>query len=544
MPIGALRTPVASSKALPAPPTESTTHNQKGPVWLYTSDPVRITALFALFALLTTACTGAEGSPTAPSETEMTLTTLPVLDSTVTTTTSTTTTIASPLPTDRVTTETIGEPWGSVEGLTMFRGNPSRTYYGTGPIPLQPVVLWRFPDTAMCGNSPVGGEDKVWCGSGWTGQPVVWERPDGVTEVIFGAYDKHIHFVDAATGTRTRPDFPMGDIIKGSVTLDPDGYPILYSGSRDPRFRIIALDREEPTELWSLDASSVDGMWNNDWDSNPVIIDDILYEGGENSWWFAIKLNREYDETGKVMISPETLFRMPVFTDELVSAVGRQQSVESSTAVFEDTAYFATSAGRVVGVDIDGIAEGEAEVVFDYWMGDDVDATIVIDGEGMLYVSAEVDLATARSAEVGQIVKLDPSNPENPKVWSVDVASQEGLSGGVWATPALVDDVLFAATNPGELLAIDTASGDVVWRDLIGGNAWSSPVAVDGTLVVSVGCESNPALRAYDIGDPRRPVEIWEIAATEGCIESTPAVWKGRLYVGSRDGYFYALGDK
>ena len=48
--------------------------------------------------------------------------------------------------------------------------------------------------------APVGGEDKVWCGGGWTGQPLVWERPDGVTEVIFGAYDKHIHFVDAATG--------------------------------------------------------------------------------------------------------------------------------------------------------------------------------------------------------------------------------------------------------------------------------------------------------------------------------------------------------
>ncbi len=82
----------------------------------------------------------------------------------------------------------------------MFRGNPSRTWYGAGPIPESLTVRWRYPDEAMCGNSPVGGEDKVWCGGGWTGQPLVWERPDGVTEVIFGAYDKHIHFVDAATG--------------------------------------------------------------------------------------------------------------------------------------------------------------------------------------------------------------------------------------------------------------------------------------------------------------------------------------------------------
>jgi outer membrane protein assembly factor BamB len=503
---------------------------------------VRISALGALLLLLVTACSGAGGTTSAPPETAAPLTTLAPVGSS-TTVPSTTTTTVGILPTDRVTAQVVGRPWGSVDGLTMFRGNPTRTYYGTGPMPEDPQVLWRFPDSPMCGNSPVGGEDKIWCGTGWTGQPAVWDRPDGITEVIFGAYDKNIHFLDAATGERTRPDFPMGDIIKGSVTLDPDGYPLLYTGSRDPRFRIIALDRDVPTEMWALDAASVNGMWNNDWDSNPVVVDDVLFEGGENSWWFAIKLNRQYDETGLVMISPEVLFEMPVFTDELVSAVGRQQSVEGSTAVFEDTAYFGNSAGRIVGVDISHITDGEAEVVFDYWMGDDVDATVVVDAEGMLYVAAEVDLVTRRAAEVGQIVKLDPSRPDDPLVWSVDVpASAEG-GGGVWATPALVDDLLFVATNPGELLAIDTASGDVVWRDDVGGNAWSSPVRVDNTLVVTVDCETSPALRAYDVTDPSRPVRSWEIEATGGCIESTPAVWHGRLYVGSRDGYFYALGD-
>lgn len=505
---------------------------------------MRITALGALLLVLLTACSGAGETPSAPQETAAPLTTLaPVGSSSTIPSPTTTTTTVGVLPTDRVTAAVVGHPWGSVDGLTMFRGNPTRTYYGTGPMPEDPQVLWRFPDSPMCGNSPVGGEDKVWCGSGWTGQPAVWDRPDGITEIIFGAYDKNIHFLDAATGERTRPDFPMGDIIKGSVTLDPDGYPLLYTGSRDPRFRIIALDRDVPTGLWALDAASVNGMWNNDWDSNPVIVDDVLFEGGENSWWFAIKLNREYDETGLVMISPEVLFEMPVFTDELVGAVGRQQSVEGSTAVFEGTAYFGNSAGRIVGVDVSHVADGAAEVVFDYWMGDDVDATVVVDGEGMLYVAAEVDLATRRAAEVGQIVKLDPSRPDDPLVWSVDVPGSAKGGGGVWATPALVDDLVFVATNPGELLAIDTADGDVVWRDDIGGNAWSSPVRVDDTLVVAVDCETSPALRAYDVTNPRSPVRTWELAATGGCIESTPAVWHGRLYVGSRDGYFYALGD-
>jgi hypothetical protein len=188
----------------------------------------------------------------------------------------------------------------------------------------------------MAGLSPVGNEQKWWYGTGWTGQPLIYERDDGITELIFGAYDKKIHFLNADTSEELRPSFDMGDIIKGTITLDPDGYPLLYAGSRDPRFRIIALDGDEPREVWSLHAKSVEGMWNDDWDSNPVVIGDMLYEGGENSWWFAIKLNRGYDENGMVTIDPEVVFEMPAWSDELFDLLGRQQSVEMSTAIFED----------------------------------------------------------------------------------------------------------------------------------------------------------------------------------------------------------------
>lgn len=436
----------------------------------------------------------------------------------------------------------VSAPWGEVEGLTMFRGNPTRTWYGTGPIPDELEVQWRFPDEPMCGNSPVGGVDKVWCGTGWTGQPLAWERPDGITEVIFGAYDKAIHFVDAATGERTRPDFDMGDIIKGTVTLDPDGYPLLYAGSRDDEWRIIALDREEPTELWSLAASAVPGMWNNDWDSNPVVVDDIVYVGGENSWWFAIQLNRATGDDGLVTVSPDIVFDMPAFTDDLVAAVGRQQSVENSTAIFEDRAYFANSAGRVVGVDIGGLPDS-AEVVLDFWMGDDVDATIVVDEVGDIYVAAEIDLATGRGQEVGQFVKLDPDRPDDPVVWSIDVPPSGGLEGGIWATPALRGDLLYVPINTGELWAVDRNSGEVVWSDdSVGGYARSSPVLVGNRLVLAIGCLTEPALRIYDVTDPANPQQVSDNVFTGGCIESTPAAWDGQLFVGSRDGFVYGVG--
>ncbi|MGC2241431.1 MAG: hypothetical protein WA726_11395, partial [Acidimicrobiia bacterium] len=109
--------------------------------------------------------------------------------STTTTTIALPTTTTTTLPTrapDTVPAFTIGQPWGTTVGLTMFRGNPTRSYYGMGPVPESPTVAWRYPDNPMCSSSSEGGESRVWCGMGWTGQPAIWERPDGVTELIFG----------------------------------------------------------------------------------------------------------------------------------------------------------------------------------------------------------------------------------------------------------------------------------------------------------------------------------------------------------------------
>ena len=39
-----------------------------------------------------------------------------------------------------------GRAWSTdVPGMLTFRGNPTRSYYGRGPVPTSPRVLWRFP---------------------------------------------------------------------------------------------------------------------------------------------------------------------------------------------------------------------------------------------------------------------------------------------------------------------------------------------------------------------------------------------------------------
>ncbi len=450
---------------------------------------------------------------------------------------------------DEVPAWTIGEPWGTTRGLTMFRGNPTRTLTGGGPVPSEPPeVVWRYPENPMCSQASNLGGSTVWCGFGWTGQPIVWERPDGVTEIIFGAYDGAIHFVDADSGEALRPRFQTGGHVKGSETLDPDGYPLLYSGSRDGKMRILSLEGPEATELWSMHARDVDGIWNSDWDSNPVIVDDIMYQGGENGWFYVVELNRGYGDDGGVTVDPEFLVRMPGYDQEWIQRTGRNLSIETSAVLFDRRVYFANSGGRVVGLDLTDVRGGEAPIVFDYWAGGDIDATMVVDHDGMLYVSVNVKpdqvgpgyrtgANIERTREVGQLIKLDPYTTADPRVWGVDLTAGSQQAGS-WSTPAVYAGIVYVNTHQGELLAVDAETGERVWSDEVGWHSWSSPVVTDDTLV-TVTCLGD--VRAYDLADPRSPEPLWSVSLGEACLEATPAVWDGAIYIGSRDGYIRAL---
>ena len=131
----------------------------------------------------------------------------------------------------------------AIEGVTTWRGNATRSYYGEGPVPLDPVIGWRAPSERMCSVSYVGIDKSEWCGTGWTGQPNVLVRDDGTIEVREGAYDGMYHFVDGLTGLPLGPPLPTRDLAKGSATTDPDGFPLYYAGSRDGRFRIVEIGR-------------------------------------------------------------------------------------------------------------------------------------------------------------------------------------------------------------------------------------------------------------------------------------------------------------
>jgi len=433
----------------------------------------------------------------------------------------------------------------TVRGLTTFRGNPTRTYYGEGPVPRHPVVRWRYPRSGrMCAKSTDEHGTETWCGVGWTGQPNVIPHEKGMLELRFGAYDDHYHFVNARTGKPIKPDLVTGDLAKGSATSDPDGYPLYYAGSRDNYFRVVAMDRPAPTVLWSMNSEATVSPthWSNDWDGAALVVGDYLLEGGENSWFYVVKLNRGRSG-GKVSVNPKIVLTIPSWDDQLAADFPTDAfSIENSIAYRKGIVYFANSAGLVQGWDIRDILHGgtSARRVFRFWTGDDTDASVVIDERGYLYVASELELFGPRAGKVGQLIKLNPFRRRNPVVWSVHVTRTANGAGGIWSTPALDRGTVYVATNAGGLLAVDRQTGRIRWKIPLPGPTWSSPVVVGNVLIQG---DCNGVLHAYDVSrDGVRPPELWRLELG-GCIEATPAVWRGWIWVGTRAGAMYGISE-
>jgi hypothetical protein len=434
-------------------------------------------------------------------------------------------------------------------GLVTFRGNATRTYYGEGPLPQHPKVLWQYPQTGgLCSQSTGIDGTKTWCGTGWTGQPNVIVHKNGTVEIREGAYDDNYHFLNGLTGQPMRPDLETGDLAKGSATSDADGYPLYYAGSRDNLFRVVALDRPKPTVLWSINAdTTVDPVWNNDWDGAALQIGDYLLEGGENSYFYVVRLNRHYDSKGLVQVDPKIVMLVPGFTQQFISELGDDSvSIENSVAFAGGVAYFGNSGGLVQGWDISDVLNGGTHYkkVFEYWVGDETDASIVIDQQGDLYVGRHYSFnipnrSRARDAQVGgSLIKLDPHKPHDPVVWTVDMGGT-GADGGLLGTPALYKGVVWAPGSDGHILAVDADTGKVLSDTRVAPPLNGSPVTIDDQMVIG-DCAGD--LHDYGISNPRRPRELWSVHL-EGCIESTPAVWHGMLWVGARGGKLYGIGD-
>ncbi len=115
------------------------------------------------------------------------------------------------------------------------------------------------------------------------------------------------------------------------------------------------------------------------------------------------------------------------------------------------------------------------------------------------------------------------------------------------SSPVVLDSVVIVGAGDGVLYAIELSSGRELWRFETDGRIRSSPAVADGVVFVG---SADGRVYAVDLesGQERwryEPDGVSLVSADFGCdrrsIISSPTVVDGTVYVGSRDGWMYAI---
>lgn len=470
-----------------------------------------------------------------------------------------------------------------IPGVLTFRGNNFRNAptYGTADIKDKKLqVVWA----RAAGD--VYAEKSYWAGAGWTGQPLLVNWPkatkqamglsqaqiddNGFVEVVYPVVDGKVYRLDLATGTDTKPPIDVGFAFKGTGSIDPRGYPLLYSGmglnengakTGEWRYRIFDLIQNKEVSGWSgADPAAPrewkppeeTGVWGA-FDSSALVnaATDTLIEPGENGLVYKVKLNAKFDPVAKtVSVKPE-FTKLSYDTPD-----SSRHGIESSAAAWRNLMVAGDNDGNIVCWDATTM-----QVVWTRPTGDDTDATIVMeesDGVPYLYTGNEMDKRGEGTDGKGKdgaksgpitIQKLDARTGKQVWSYSIDAIYNKAANGGLMATPVLgtgeVSDLVFfniAKTGSdarGTLVALDKKTGAVAWKRDMAHFGWSSPVLVTGDDGHSYGIvgDSSGLLHLFN---PNTGVDYSTLQLSKN-IEATPAVYGNMLVVGTYAKLLYGI---
>lgn len=448
-----------------------------------------------------------------------------------------------------------------------FLGGFQRNYYGNeAPDTLR--VIWKhYLGKGKTTISRKLGE-REWAGAGWTGQPLLI-REDSSLFLIQGAYDHNLKKIDAQTGKLVW-QYKYDDVIKGTGTIweNPDatdsinklvilqgsrlGYGKYLDAKHIPSYRAISYFSGK--ELWRLDVKWT-SSYSRDVDGSALMYNDTAYLAFENSLF--TKFNPDYKKAiiKDSMLQPAIYKETKFYTQSDVDAHGGNIVSESSPCILDSIIYTASGSGHIIGYSLK-----EDTITWNFYIGSDIDGSAVVTHDSCLLVSIEKQYIKGN----GGIMKLNPKLPEDSAVvWFFPTGDKEYASweGGVIGSASINDrtkpDSLpymaaFMAID-GYLYVIDhtqTLADSLVNGPNLKhkyptpkllfkyktGTSISTPILVGNKLIAA----GYGGLYLFKI-EPgpvfRKKARFW------GTYESTPIVHNRKLYIASRNGYFYCLGD-
>ncbi len=457
-------------------------------------------------------------------------------------------------------------------GVLTFRGDNFRRNAAYGTLDgeaNQLAVLWQTP----IGYLKTADNGTLY-GVGWTGQPAIvkWTKEvrEGMNlyddkkataklrEVIFGAQDGKIYFLDLTNGSATRDPINVGYPLKGSVSIDNYDRPLLAVGqgisklpNKTGSIGLHIYNLVDGKEAYLLNGrksdSQVQYSTNGAFDGTALFLYnnrdmDALVVAGENGLLYTVDLNsnfdypRAVDPDAKLSISikPSVLYLRTKAAAEKDNHV----SVESSVAMYDKYIYMADTYGIIRCVDSDTM-----KTVWAMDGGDNIDAAIALDMENETTVSLYTgNTAYARLGSKKDVTIRRMNALTGETLWTYDIKCDydKNQLSGCKASPVIgqhkISDLVFFTVNKvsgggSKLLALDKLTGRLVWEYAMKDESISSPVAVysdSGDAWIIQGDQGgNLTLLSARTGSVKCTLNLG------GPIEASPAVYKNYLVIGT-----------
>lgn len=468
-------------------------------------------------------------------------------------------------------------------GVFTFRGDNFRRNAAFGTVDVQQAklsVLWQTP----IGSLRTADSGTLY-GVGWTGQPAIvkWTKEvrqmmnlfedkkntKTLIEVIFGAQDGKIYFLDLRDGTATRETINVGYPLKGSVSIDSYDRPLLAVGQGISKLsnKTGAIGLHIYNLMDGKEAYFLNGRKTNDqapyssngaFDGTALFLfdsdgTDALITAGENGLLYTLDLNGKFvyptadnpDAVSSMEIKPTVTYLKTKAADEKDTMV----SVESSVAMYSRFIYMADAYGVIRCVDSDTM-----KTVWAFDGGDNIDAAIALDmvGSDLSLYTGNTNYARLGTKKDVSIRRINALTGQEIWCYSIKCAQdKKNQASGCKASPIIgqngIGNLVIFTVNMVEgggskIIALNKENGQVVWEKALADEAISSPVAVyndRGDAWIIQGDEGgNLTMLDGRTGAVRSTLNLG------GAIQGSPAVYKDYLVVGtcSKDNaYMYCL---
>lgn len=412
----------------------------------------------------------------------------------------------------------------------MFRGNLAHTgVYNAVGVPKFTTVKWKFQTGGRVISSPAVASSVAYVGSAdgnlyaidansgslkWKFATKGWVSSSPAVAagtVYFGSYDSNFYAVDAATGELKWKFQTSGEKhytgthlhgLQPAAEAMPDPWDFflsspsvwngaVYFGSGDGN--VYALDATTGALKWKFPTGDVIH-------SSPAIADGKLFIGSWDSFLYALDAG-----TGKEK------WRFKTGDDP---AIHNHVGIQASPAVVDGTVYFGCRDSNLYAVDA---ATGKQKWLYST-QGSWVNNSAVVH-DGKIYFGTSIpSFVHALDAKTGATIFDLPG--ETP----------------IFSSMALAGDKLYFGNFSGKLTAIDLKTHVPVWTFQSEASKKNAPAMTnaDGTIKFEM-VFSSPNLFYEDM------VLAVSKLFTMGTFLSSPVVVDNVIYIGSTDGYLYAL---